>query len=602
MSISTPPAIDLTADEEREVRQRVREEQFALIFINANRNSSGVAFAMGLALWLYVYLRFDSQWALLWGAVMHVSQLVRSFWVRKYFRAPQACVSDPKWVRGYLLRLGINGAIWGAAPLVMFDTNDIFSLSFVTIVVLAIHSGGQTWVVPVRGALLAFCVPIIVLLSVALAIHEGTGFRVAAALSAIYLSLSIRFALQHNKMLAESLYAHFVNALLNAKLSVQIGIVEKASTEKSRFLASASHDLRQPMHAIALFSAALEQELRGTPQHESASRSLGAVRALSESLDAMLDVSKLDAGVVPVTVNAVSLQHVFQRLNSTFSPQASEKGLHLRCRSTPLWVLSDERHLERMLSNLISNAIKYTERGGVLVAARRRAGAIYIEVWDTGIGLPVDQTDRIFEEFYQLGNPGRDRSQGLGIGLAVVRRLSTLLGFDVHVQSVLGQGSCFRLIVPEKDVMAAHGITPPEPAHPPGLMRPLRLPGCVLVLDDEDDILAAVSSVLGSYGVEVVTASNCHQALEILRSPREAERIDAFLCDLRLGDGVDGLAFARDLESSYGIRLPTILVTGETGPEILQQIRQSGFAAIFKPVTANRLLEALAAAYNEPGQ
>lgn len=594
MSISTSPAIDLTPDEEREVRQRVRDEQFALIFFNTNRNSSGVAFAMGLALWLYVYIRFDSQWALLWGAAIHISQLFRSFWVRRYFRSPQQAVNDPKWVRGYLLRLGINGAIWGAAPLVLFESNDTFSLAFVMIVVLAIHSGGQTWVVPVRGALLAFCLPIIGLLSLALAIHDNTGYRVAAVLSAIYLSLSIRFALQHNKLLAESLYAHFVNALLNAKLSRQIGIVEKASTEKSRFLAAASHDLRQPMHAIALFSAALEQELRGTPQHDSASRSLGAVRALSESLDAMLDVSKLDAGVVPVTLKAVSLQQVFQRLNSSFSPQASEKGLHLRFKATPLWVLSDERHLERMLSNLVSNAIKYTESGGVLVAARLRGGSIAIEVWDTGIGLPPDQTDRIFEEFYQLGNPGRDRTQGLGIGLAVVRRLSNLLGHDVHVRSVVGKGSCFKVVVRPEQVVAGPPEGSPDTAQAVNFMRPLRLPERVLVLDDEDDILAAVTRVLESYGVQVIAVSTCEQALAVLQSGDAGRRVDAFLCDLRLGEGANGLDFATSLAPRFGIHLPTILITGETGPEALQQVRQSGLQAIFKPVTANRLLEALA--------
>lgn len=597
MSISPSPAIELNPDEEREVRQRVREEQFALIFFKANRNSSGVAFAMSLVLWLYAYLRFDSQWALLWGLAIHTSQLLRSFWVRRYYRSPRECARDPGWVRGYLLRLGVNGAIWGAAPLVLFDTNDIFSLSFVTIVVLAIHSGGQTWVVPVRGALLAFCLPIIGLLSLALAVHDGTGFPVVAALSAIYLSLSIRFALQHNELLAESLYAHFVNALLNAKLSAQIGIVEKASTEKSRFLAAASHDLRQPMHAIALFSAALEQELRGTPQHDSASRSLGAVRALSESLDAMLDVSKLDAGVVPVTLSPVSLQQVFQRLNSSFSPQASEKDLHLRCRATALWVLTDERHLERMLSNLISNAIKYTEKGGVLVAARCVQGAVRIEVWDTGIGLPADQTDRIFEEFYQLGNPGRDRSRGLGIGLAVVRRLSSLLGLEVRVRSVLGRGSCFRVIVPRQQVLVTQGAAASAPSHTLVPPRPLRLPGRVLVLDDEDDILAAVTSLLGSYGVEVLAASTCDQALSILQSQGPGRRVEAFLCDLRLGGGVSGLEFAQALRPSHGIEVPTILVTGETGPEALQRVRQSGFPAIFKPVTANRLLEVLAAAH-----
>ncbi|WP_186510771.1 ATP-binding response regulator [Caenimonas sedimenti] len=593
MTITAAP-IDIPAEEEQRIRRLVREEQFSLIF-RTNRNSNVVAISMALVLWMYMYFRLGNSWALVWGGAMHFTQLVRSFWVGRYFRDPSV-VHDPGWVRGYLLRLGINGAIWGAAPLVMFDANDMAGLALVTVSVLAIHSGGQTWVAPVRGAILAFCLPIIVQLCIALALHDSATLRVAAVLAFLYLYLSMRFALQHNQMLADSLHAHFLNAALNARLSEQLAVVELASTEKSRFFAAASHDLRQPMHAIALFSAALEHDLRGTPQHESASRSLDAVRALSESLDAMLDVSKLDAGVVQVLEAGVPLQHVFQRLNALFAPQANEKGLHLRFRSTTAVVLTDERHLERMLANLVSNAIKYTARGGVLVAARPRGAGLAIEVWDTGMGVPAGQHERIFEEFFQLGNPGRDRSQGLGIGLAVVRRLSALLGLPVRLQSTPGRGSVFRIEVPAGKALAASTV--PAAARLPAAapVTPLALPSCVLVLDDEDDILAAVRSVLSGHRIEVLTASDCQQALALLQDPRWAGRIDAFLCDWRLGSGTSGLEFASSLGPEHGIHVATVMVTGETGPEALRQVRESGLPTVFKPVSAPRLLEALSSA------
>jgi signal transduction histidine kinase/CheY-like chemotaxis protein len=589
-------AIDIPPEEEARIRRRVKEEQYGLIF-STNRNTNAIAVLMALVLWLYVYAQLGNEWALAWGFAMHTTQLLRSFWVRRYLRDPNHSVHDPRWERGYLLRLGINGAMWGAAPLVMFEGKDVPGMALVTVTVLAIFSGGQTWVAPVRAAMLAFCLPIAFQLCLALALFESTALRVAAPLAFIYLLLSVRFALQHQRMLEDSIYAHHLNAALNTRLSEKIAQVELASTEKSRFFAAASHDLRQPMHAIALFSAALEHDLRGTPVHENAVRSLGAVRALSDSLDAMLDVSKLDAGVVPVQLSGVPLQHAFQRVNAVFAPAASEKGLHLRFRSTETLLLTDERHFERLLANLVSNAVKYTERGGILVAARRRGGAVHVEVWDTGLGIPADHHDRVFEEFYQLGNPGRDRSQGLGIGLAVVRRLSALLGVQVAVRSTPGRGSVFRIEVPAGQVLPPMPVPPREAFQPPKGAAAPSLPSCVLVLDDEEDILAAVRSVLASHRVEVLTASDCDQALALLRDPRWQGRIGAFVCDLRLAGGTSGLDFACSLGPVHGIDVPTIMVTGETSPEALRQVRQSGLEAVFKPVSAQRLIEAVAAAW-----
>jgi signal transduction histidine kinase/CheY-like chemotaxis protein len=592
--------IAISPEEDRAIWQRVKEEQYGLIFFHTNRHSSAVAFAMAMVLWVYVFLQLGNVNALAWGAAIHVMQLIRSAWVKRYYANPAAAIADADWERGYILRLGLSGLLWGAAPLLMFEPGDLTATILVTVTVLAIHSGGQTWVAPVRNALLAFCVPIVALLCVALALHESTAMRVAAVLAFIYLFQSNRFALQHNEMLTKALHERLVNVALNRRLSEQIGVVEKASADKSRFLAAASHDLRQPMHAIALFSGALEHNLRGTPHHDSASRSLGAVRALSQSLDAMLDVSKLDAGIVVAKQEHVPLQQVFQQLHSVFSPDAAERQLQLRFRSTSLRVLTDRAHLERMLANLVSNALKYTPQGGVLVAARRRSGGIAIEVWDTGFGIPEDQLDKIFEEFYQLRNPGRDRALGLGIGLAVVKRLTNLLGLGLEVRSRVDRGSVFRVLVPASQLLEDADPMPGDVTPGIFLSQTARLPSWVVVLDDEEDIQAAVGSVLSSYKVRVLQASTCEQALEHLRVAVDSGGTGALVCDLRLGGGVSGLDFARTLASQHGLVVPTVMVTGETGPDALQQMRQSGLQAVFKPVSAQGLLDALVAACERP--
>src|SRR5690606_5122173 len=210
-------------------------------------------------------------------------------------------------------------------------------------------------------------------------------YRIGAVLTLLYMLSAMRFALRFHQLLTESLAARFEKLTLADKLSRQVTLVEAASQEKSRFLAAASHDLRQPLHAIALFSAALERELQDTPQHLTASRLLKSVRALGKSLDTMLDISRLDAGVVKHDIRPVAVQTVFQSLNNVFQPQAIELGLELRIRATNAWVMSDPQLLERLLANLVGNALKYTPKGGVLVVARRRRQHVWIEVRDTGM-------------------------------------------------------------------------------------------------------------------------------------------------------------------------------------------------------------------------
>lgn len=588
---------DLALGSEPAIAQRVREEQLSLIFTRANRGGNYAGLLLALGLWLTSFFALGNAWALAWGVAMHGTQLLRWHWVRRYAGDPAAAAADPKWVRGYVTHLGINGTIWGAAPLVMFDDNNLRWVTVCTVAVIAVFNGGQRWVAPVRAAVLAYSIPFMLGLCLAFALEGSTMFRVMAAFALLYLPVSLRIALQQTELLERSIRDRLANQRLAEALAEKNRLIEHTSAQKSRFFAAASHDLRQPMHAIALFSGSLEHELRGTPLHDNALRSLSAVRSLSESLDAMLDVSKLDAGVVVANPRPVCVQHIFQRLNPVLQPQALEKGLHLRFRATALKVNTDELLLERMLSNLAWNAVKYTDAGGVLIGTRRHHGQAVIEVWDTGVGIPADQQDKIFEEFYQLGNPGRDRSLGLGIGLAVVRRLSGLLGLPLVLRSRPGRGSVFRVYIPAASVLPdatqaeLSSVAPvaPEPV----------LPGRVLVLDDEDDILAAVRSVLRGYGVEVLTASTCDEALAVLKGP---VAVGALLCDLRLGGGVSGLQFARGLVKEHGIHVPTIMVTGETSPEALREIRASGFLAVFKPVSADALVAALSEVRGDAGR
>ncbi len=339
------------------------------------------------------------------------------------------------WARKISRMVTLVSMISAVVPwlIVPYDNLPMTSLLMAVIVGSCARAAQSLW--PLKSALFGYTLPMSLGLITALA-WQGDGLHLfLAAAGAAYLLLTLRAGIGQHKLLTESLMLRFENEALAARLGEQIAATERASEEKTRFLGTASHDLRQPLHAIALFGAALENELRDRPEGRNAERLMRAVNALGASLDTMLDVSRLDAGVITPVPQPVQLDALFLPLNHTFSARAEQKQLQLRVRASGLWVHSDPQLLHRMLSNLMDNALKYTARGGVTVMARARGDSVWVEVRDTGIGIAPEQSGRIFEEFYQINNPGRDRSRGLGIGLSIVQRLSRLLRHPVQMHS-----------------------------------------------------------------------------------------------------------------------------------------------------------------------
>jgi signal transduction histidine kinase len=367
------------------------------------------------------------------------------------------------WARKISRMVTLVSMITAVVPwlIVPYDNLPMTSLLMAVIVGSCARAAQSLW--PLKSALFGYTLPMSLGLITALA-WQGDGLHLfLAAAGAAYLLLTLRAGIGQHKLLTESLMLRFENEALAARLGEQIAATERASEEKTRFLGTASHDLRQPLHAIALFGAALENELRDRPEGRNAERLMRAVNALGASLDTMLDVSRLDAGVITAVPQPVQLDALFLPLNHTFSARAEHKQLQLRVRASGLWVHSDPQLLHRMLSNLMDNALKYTAHGGVTVMARERGDSVWVEVRDTGIGIAPEQSGRIFEEFYQINNPGRDRSRGLGIGLSIVQRLSRLLGHPVQMHSRPGRGTHFRVVLPAARAMAG-GLVPAFPS------------------------------------------------------------------------------------------------------------------------------------------
>jgi PAS domain S-box-containing protein len=359
-------------------------------------------------------------------------------------------------------------------------------------------------------------------------------------------------------------------------------VAEQANTAKTRFLATASHDLRQPIHALGLFFAVLAERVRNAETGPIIEQIEDSIDAIDAMLNTLLDISKLDAGVVQPKVGAVAVAGLFQRLETEYQSLARETGNSLRIRPCQAIVQSDAAMLERMLRNLISNALRYTIKGRVLVAARHRGAKLRIEVYDTGSGIPANQLDDIFQEFYQLGNPERDRRQGLGLGLAIVKRGAALLGHDITVRSRLGRGSCFAITVPLARKLPHQGPLP-APALPGLELKDRR----VLVLDDDSAILAAMAGLLKGWGCQVSTAASLEEAREKIVT--SAPPPELLIVDYRLRGQASGLNTAAALQSILGHRVPVLVITGDTAPDRLREAQASGYPLLHKPVQPARL-------------
>ena len=372
------------------------------------------------------------------------------------------------------------------------------------------------------------------------------------------------------------------------ELGTQKESAEAAALAKSRFLAAASHDLRQPMHALNLYLGALDQfELPATARPVMAS-ARECAKTMDEMFRALLDISKLDASTMQANIRTFAIAPLLEKIKISYVQQAQAKGLELRVAPCSAFVASDPELLERVLSNLLSNAVRYTENGKILLGCRHTTTGLRLGVYDTGPGIALDQQQAVFEEFYQVGNPERNRAHGLGLGLAIVQRLGVLLKAPLTLHSEPGRGSVFSI-----EVQRAHPIALISAV--PGVERTapqVTLSGAlIVVVDDEPAILDATSLVLRQWGCKVVSAASGAEAIERLSL---CERVpDAIVCDHRLLGTETGVDVIEALRSEFNFDIPALLITGDTSPERMQSILTTGIPVLNKPLQDHVLINAL---------
>lgn len=522
---------------------------------------------------------------LTWCAFEAMLTLISMVMVR--FCTPDAIVRHTRrWFTLFLLLCVAHCASWAYLSWVYMSTPTPATMNLVLAVYVAVNAGALVLYSPIwlyeLSILLIMGVPIAVRLTNSPVFHE----HILGLASVAYICCMGVFSFFASRAVQYSISVHFVNQDLVEKLNLQTQRAEQANQAKTRFMAAAGHDLRQPLHALGLMARTLEESPLDPAQQRVLKRLSATVEATQDMVGSLLDFAHIDTGVVKPQLQAVSVNTLLQAMEQEFAAHASKQHVRMRVhvRSSPLWVQADPVLLTRIVRNLLSNAFQYTEHGGVLLAARVRGQRVVLEVWDTGMGIAHEEQEAIFRECYQINNPERDRRKGIGMGLAIVQSLAQTMGAEVHVKSVVSKGSVFRVSLPR-----VHAAVPPEEVAGEHAM-PTQLQGVrLLLVDDDPAVTEAMFELLNAWGMTCLTCQDVATASEAIHWFKP----DVIMTDYRLKGAQNGLEGVALLRGALHHPVKALIVTGDTAPEIAQAALAADVLLIYKPVNAQRLLDTL---------
>jgi len=506
-----------------------------------------------------LYERLPPQAVLSWLAAAYVNCGIRFALWKRFNHANPPCEDISRWGRYAVVSGGLAGIVWGASGIVLHVPDNLSDQIVVLIVTTGLAFTSAYLSAAFLPAYRAFVYPTFIL-SAAPFLMAGSAARLAIGLTTLaFLPIVLRYAGRLSHALRGSIDVRMHNAELVDELRAQKKAAEEANIAKSRFLAVASHDLRQPLHALALFVQALQDSPLPAHERQLVGNVRRSVDAMEELFDALLDISRLDAGVVRARTETIPLADVFERLCFEYAAVAKQKGLSLRVLKTSLYVRSDPTLLARIVRNLVANAVRYTDRGSVVIGCRRKGESVSVEVWDTGPGIPADKRAEVFQEFTQLDNPDRDRRKGLGLGLAIVGRLTKLLGHDVELRSEVGKGSVFAVTV-ARGHHDDRAILDPVAE----IIGRFDLKGTLaLVVAGEPAGREAMKVLLSTWNCEVIAAASGAEMLTKLGGLRRIP--DLIIADRRLRGDENGSAVVEMLRNEFNAEVPALLVSGDVG-------------------------------------
>lgn len=580
-----PPAIP-SAAQDAEIDKGVTDELVSLYERQSQRTGPAIGIT-ALIIATAAWPRAPHWWVVTWVLAEWSTLAIR----RMGFRTLAGAHATPqRKLRIAQLLRGLH-ALTNASAVLFFPYLSDLGRTMVTLILAGLTTGAIGTSGGYLPVYLAYAGPVMGALMVGWSItpFNGEDQWLAKAMAPLLLAFTlvmVGLARDNFRSFRKAIAKRIEEDRLNQQLRTALDQAETANAAKTRFLASASHDLRQPLHSLSLFFATLRLQVSKQENIHLLNHIDQALTALQTQMNTLLDMSKLDAGMVKLEWRSFPLRLLLEQIQTTYAPVAQQKNIALTISCEPsLLVKSDQEQLCRVLRNIVDNAIKYTQHGGVHIDATATDEHIVVRIADTGCGIAPELHKQVFEEFFQVDNPERDRSRGLGLGLSIVRRLATLLYLELELNSAPGTGTAMALRIP-KGSGQVYQAAEREPKDAQQSM-----PMCqVLVLDDEAAVRAGMEALLKRMGCQVMLAASTEEALQLTRERQP----DLVLADLRLRNTESGITAVRQLRQRYP-NLPAIIITGDTAPDRLRQAQAAGLPVLHKPVASDALMTAIAA-------
>ena len=563
------------ASESREQRQeKILAGVIAAVYRQVPQSVLG-SIVGGVALVAAFWQAHDQNILIGWFIAMLIESLAR-LRVARAFRTSGTEVERVKvWAARWTGLAAMAGLLWGAAGVLFFAPKVPLQQLVLVAVILGVAFGSLTLYASHRPALFAFLPLALLPLIGRMTLEQDPAYYTAAIVVLAVFGFTTFFGRNFGEAMFESVKNNYENEVLVAQLVNEKRVAEdarrdaeNATRSKTQFFAAASHDLRQPLQAIGIYVSLLRKRAQGPIEPLVANLS-SAVESLSKLVEELLEISRLDSGSIQPRVQQVLLDEMFRSLEQEFMPQAAAKGLSLRVRRSGLAIDSDQLLLLRVLRNLLANAIKYTKRGGVLLASRKRGAQVSVGVWDTGPGIHKQELDRVFEEFYRGASSRGQEKGGFGLGLSIVKRICGVLGHALVVTTRPGTGTVFRVEVP-----LSASPRRPERSSAHVLESVIHeIPGKTLVvLEDNEEILNSLTKLLASWGADIISATSFNASLMKRLGVRRS--VDLIIADQNLGNSISGVEASFRIRELVGRPVPVVMLTAVQGLDVLNEFQR----------------------------
>lgn len=526
--------------------------------------------------------------AVIWVLSVYLFTAVRLYSVYQYGRSRQKAadkMDNRFWSVLCTSFSTLSGLQWGTAVLLYFNPESTVDISILVLLELAMVAAAVASLSVIPIAFVGYATPVALMTAYPLFFSGNSDYYVLGVLVIVYLFVMYMFCKNIYKATMFGIRMSIENASLVQSLQIEKNKADHSNDAKSRFLASASHDLRQPLQALTLFTEALKEEVNEEKQNSLVDRISKSLDALKGLLNSLLDISKLDAGGVLVNKSGFDVASVFEEIRTEFRPMAEKKFQQLAITNASLFVYSDPILIKRVIQNLVINAIKHSSEESLIIVDIKPEGEnAVITVKDNGPGIPKNEITKIFNEFHQLNNPERDRNKGLGLGLAIVERLTNLLSVELSLDSLPGVGSVFSLVLPKAKADQIKQIQPESASFSIGRLNGLG----VLVVDDEIDVRESLVMLLEGWGCDVWQTDNIAGAVALFNQ----QTVDLVITDYRLRQNETGLELLRTV-NVHSKKVSGLVITGDTSVEKIKEFMHEDYLVLHKPIRPAELRVAI---------